>query len=678
MQPPLSDEEMKECPHCGWIDNGVHLASYLYPKTFLAGRYIVGKLISYNGEAALYTGYDTFTEVKVTVKEYMPDALCSRTRDVLPLSVNSGELPLYKTYLSEFIELNRSLQSFGSLRGMQRVTDVFSENSTAYAIYEYTNSISIKSELQKAVGGCLSSARVKEIFPPVFLALSKINTAGIIHRGISPKTVFINEDSQLELTDFAITAARIYGSKLNAEVYAGYAAPEQYNSAERHGDWTDVYGLSALLYNALTGKVPQDVPSRLIKDELVAPMLVNGQIPAHISKAIMDGMELSAEKRVKTIGELSKLLWGTGHFSGATNSSTMSSTLTLPSIQSFKTVNMQSGLPITPDAEDVEIEFESEYPEADLEEAAELAELEARKLEREKKRKLKLIIALTVISAIVVLFVILIILAVAGVFDSDRRDNSSQTTTSVLRNITTPQTTSYVPPVLGEMEVTNFVGAMITESSMEEWAEKFDFLDFKFVARYSDERPKDIVYRQSIKRGEIVPEGTRITITYSLGPEFVQMPEFAGLTVEELTGRLIALGISLENIQVLKEESPVYTAAGLVDGSNFEAGDNIRLTSFPGDAARAADMVIIFEAVPLGGTTARTTKNRPATTLPPHNTTATPRNTTTSPHNVTSQPVATTTTRAATTTRTTTPPRATTPPRVTTAPHSTTASPVIE
>ena len=45
----------------------------------------------------------------------------------------------------------------------------------------------------------------------------------------------------------------------------GYAAAEQYTSAEL-GPWTDIYGLSATLYHAITGKIPPSAIERILKD----------------------------------------------------------------------------------------------------------------------------------------------------------------------------------------------------------------------------------------------------------------------------------------------------------------------------------------------------------------------------------------------------------------------------
>ena len=582
-----------ECPHCNWIDNGVYLASYLYPRTFLASRYIVGKLISYNGEGALYAGFDTLTDTKITIKEYMPDALCSRARDVLPLSVNSGELPLYKTYLSEFIELNRSLQSFGSSPRIQKITDVFSENNTAYAIHEDVSGISLADYLRN-VGGKLTVEQVKELFPPIFTTLSRINIAGTIHRGISPKTIFVNLQSGaplLYISDFAITAARIYGSKINSEVFAGYAAPEQHNWVERHGDWTDVYGLAALLYNVLTGVVPQDAPSRLIEDRLIEPMLINGLIPGNVSKAIMRGMELTAERRIKSIDEFSHLLWGPLK----PVSATVGDTLAFTSTAGFTNANNNiSSAKYVPDYSFDELDEDDEIEER----------LSLRRMRREKKRKVAMITALTTVSALVVVFLIFIIFAVANpdVFMFTPRERPTIATGASDYERYVPETNvdgSVIIDPTQEAEVTNFVGVKFSENLRN----RFNFLEFEFIPEYSDdeEKPRMEIFHQSIEPGEIVPFGTKIVIKYSLGPEYIQMPNYAGMTVAELTDLLVELGVNPFNIEVRDVEDPFYSSEreGMITVVNFEPGSRIRATSFPGDLDLQADTVIIFKAAPM-------------------------------------------------------------------------------
>ncbi len=290
------------CPLCGCFDTESYISSYLAPKTFLSERYIVGKLIGYSGESALYIGFDTETGRKVTIREYMPDTLCVRERDEEIISVRSNKLPLYKTYLAEFIELHTTLMRSPNIRCVQPVLDVFTQNNTAYAVMEYIGGISLKAYLTN-YGEVMTWEQIKELFPPVLTALSMLHGLGIIHRGISTSTIFVSEKNELKLIGFSISAAHTADSDIGYEVFGGYAAPELYSSSKRNGSWTDVYGISAVLYRCLTGVTPPSAPDRLTEDTLTDPMLISRHVPKNVSDVIMRGMRLDAEERTATITE---------------------------------------------------------------------------------------------------------------------------------------------------------------------------------------------------------------------------------------------------------------------------------------------------------------------------------------------------------------------------------------
>ena len=64
---PLPDGESK-CPHCGYQEGMPHSLTYLEPGTVLKDRYLVGKVISKNGEGATYISYDQTEDKKVLIR----------------------------------------------------------------------------------------------------------------------------------------------------------------------------------------------------------------------------------------------------------------------------------------------------------------------------------------------------------------------------------------------------------------------------------------------------------------------------------------------------------------------------------------------------------------------------------------------------------------------------------
>src|SRR5262249_22802014 len=74
---------------------------------------------------------------------------------------------------------------------------------------------------------------------------------------------------------------------LTAIFTPGYAAGEQMTSAKQ-GPWTDIYGLSATLYHAITGKPPPSAFDRILEDEYKPLARLN---PAGFSPGILAGVD---------------------------------------------------------------------------------------------------------------------------------------------------------------------------------------------------------------------------------------------------------------------------------------------------------------------------------------------------------------------------------------------------
>lgn len=297
------------CHYCSYTDDIPHLQSYLAPKTVLDDRYIVGKMLSYNGEGASYICYDMIAKTKAVVREYMPDTLCERERGTQKLVVNPDCLAKYKTYMSEFADMNKVLSRMRNLNHISTAMDMFVQNNTTYVILEYVEGVSLKKFLQSNTG-FLTWNQVKRLFMPLFTTISIIHNAGIIHRGISPENIIVTTDGELKLTGFSISSIRTSNTGLSPEFYSGYTAPEQYSSLEYQGTWTDVYAVAAVIYRILTGCMPLDASTRVYNDTLVDASRINPNIPQHVSSVLSRAMAVRGESRIQTINELVTQLFG--------------------------------------------------------------------------------------------------------------------------------------------------------------------------------------------------------------------------------------------------------------------------------------------------------------------------------------------------------------------------------
>ena len=537
------------CKFCGYSDSDLCIPTYLLPRTFLNERYIVGQLMSYNGEGAVYIGYDTVTETKVTIKEFMPDTLCSRKKGEEEITVNNADSALYKTYMSEFADLYRSLIKLRGMAHIQAVLDVFYENGTCYAVSEFINGITLKTYLVNS-GGSLSWEQVKELFPPIFTTLSLIHAAGIIHRGISPQTIFVTDKMELKLSGFCISAGRTTNTEIACEIFSGYAAPEQYSN-EVNGTWTDVYGISAVLYKTLTGTAPAEAIART-PGSLLEPMMINRNIPQHISKVIMSGMRLSREKRISTITEFVDKLFSPPKYAVEAPGSPMS-------------------------------------------------KKEEKILEKKQKERVKTLVALILVGAGLILFALAFALTLSGVCAPSQPIQSSSQSSSYVQSSapdessdssdstdsTESEPTDSSEPDNSSEPSADIVVPDFTDAIYELTVAKYQGT-FVFIPTYvySDEYTAGVMFDQSVEAGKAVVSGTQIKVKVSKGPSSVPLPDYTGKTESDYVAELEKLNIKYDVITEQSNEVPT----GTVLRCSKEIGDTVIVET------EKAETVIVYIA----------------------------------------------------------------------------------
>ena len=106
--------------------------------------------------------------------------------------------------------------------------------------------------------GALAPERAVDIVEQVGSALDAAHAAGLVHRDVKPENILVTPDGFAYLVDFGIAYDGVDSGLTRAGTVIGstaYLAPEQFDDAPV-SPASDVYALSAVLYELLTGRPP--------------------------------------------------------------------------------------------------------------------------------------------------------------------------------------------------------------------------------------------------------------------------------------------------------------------------------------------------------------------------------------------------------------------------------------
>jgi peptide/nickel transport system substrate-binding protein len=141
--------------------------------------------------------------------------------------------------------------------------------------------------------------------------LGYCHSQGVIHRDIKPQNVIIAPDGRAVLVDFGLVKLWDPTDPRTKTVMRGfgtpeYAPPEQYDVSGGHTDpRSDIYGLGATLYHALTGQAPPTATQRMANPaSFRAPRLLNQHISAHFEQIILKAMEPQPAHRYQGAHEM--------------------------------------------------------------------------------------------------------------------------------------------------------------------------------------------------------------------------------------------------------------------------------------------------------------------------------------------------------------------------------------
>ncbi len=258
------------------------------------GEFEILSVIGEGGFSIVYLAHDHQLQRTVAIKEYLPGASAHRNAEGLVLPRFEKYDGTFKTGLQSFLKESRILAQFEH-HSLLRIHRFWEQNGTAYMVMQCCQGKTMRQVLQNDPTRGTDEVWLKQIMAPVLDALRLLHSRNCFHRDLSPDNIMILDSGAPMLLDFG-AARQVIGDMtqaLTVILKPGFAPIEQYADDEsmQQGPWTDIYGVGAVLYFAVTGKAPTASVARLVKDPLkkladLSPMPVSSGFAWMVDRAL--------------------------------------------------------------------------------------------------------------------------------------------------------------------------------------------------------------------------------------------------------------------------------------------------------------------------------------------------------------------------------------------------------
>ncbi|MGW5426790.1 Stk1 family PASTA domain-containing Ser/Thr kinase [Streptomyces sp. NPDC004059] len=490
----------------------------------LDGRYRVDARIAVGGMATVYRALDT------------------RLDRVLALKVMHPTLAADGSFVERFIREAKSVARLAHPNVVQ-VFDQGTDGSYVYLAMEYVAGCTLRDVLRER--GALQPRAALDILEPVLAALGAAHRAGFVHRDMKPENVLIGDDGRVKVADFGLVRSVDTQTSTTGAVLGtvSYLAPEQIEQGTADPR-VDVYACGVVLYEMLTGGKPHsgDSPAQVlykhIHEDVPPPSALVPGLPYELDEVVAsatarnpdirphDAVALLAQVREArqglSDGQLDAVppqALSAEHDNAGDRTSVIPRSLTVP-----------RPLPVN----------EEEPAGAGVQHTS---RLQAPPVPPRPSRRL----VLTIVAAVLVVF---------GVGTGVWYINSGQFTK--------------VPPLLSK-----------TEAQARDRLKSAGLEVGQVKREYNDAVQRGTVIGTDPAPGARIRDHDSVTLTISLGPETVNVPDVAGRPLAEARARLKADG--LEPGMVTREFSEDVAKGSVIAttpraGTKRHAGSAIALT----------------------------------------------------------------------------------------------------
>lgn len=291
------------CSICGFDNSKPQTAPYLPYGSVLNNKYVIAKNLETNGESTRYLGYDKTNGKIIAVREFLPIGLFDRSAGEEKLFVSPQDKSSFDQAFADFQAYYEAVASLADASCVVGVLDAFTANNTAYVIEENDDLITFP-EFVEHNGGHLEWDVARPLFMPLVTMLESLHKAGFGHYAVSPSNLYVTAAGKLKLGGFSTENERKRGTMLKSQLYSGCSAPEQYQSGSTLDIATDIYGLTATLFYALTGNLPANAKDREKDARLLISTNTVKRLPPHVVTALANGLQMKREQRISDFDDL--------------------------------------------------------------------------------------------------------------------------------------------------------------------------------------------------------------------------------------------------------------------------------------------------------------------------------------------------------------------------------------
>jgi serine/threonine protein kinase len=264
-------------------------------------------VLGVGGFGIVYKGRGIYFGELVAIKEYFPSSIAERDAESTVVPIGSDVEEVHALGLKKFVEEAKLLWNLSTPTRHPNIVSVrslFEVHGTAYMVMDFEDGASLSRLLKE--GRRFNERSLWNVIKPIAEGLDRAHRVGVLHRDIKPPNILITDDNRPVLIDFG--SARFEAAEATSTSVTfhtpPYAAVEQYVKTYPQGPWTDIYAMSVVLYECVTGEKPPEVLERM-HGGLGTP-LTDGHWPGFSKRflqAIDAGMTIRPSERPQSIRE---------------------------------------------------------------------------------------------------------------------------------------------------------------------------------------------------------------------------------------------------------------------------------------------------------------------------------------------------------------------------------------